>query len=132
MKYQKWIFGPAVVALALSAGAVQAQDAKPAKAARAAKKERPKKDPNARDIAKENKTAEDLTGKPLTEEQKTQLAQAVADRNAAVALAQDAFKTNRARILGTTVEALDAKEKEMKAKAAEERKKAAEAKKAAG
>jgi hypothetical protein len=132
MKYQKWIFGPAVVAFALSTGAAQAQDAKPAKPAKAAKKERPKRDPNAAAIAKDTKIAEELNGKALTDDQKTQLAQAVADRQAAIALANDAFKTNRARILGTTVEALDAKEKEMKVKAAEERKKAMEAKKAAG
>src|SRR5688572_20056113 len=100
MKYQQWIFGPAVLALALSSGAALAQDAKPAKPAKAAKAERPKRDPNAGAIAKETKIAEELTGTALTEPQKTQLAQAVADRNAALTLANDAFKTNRARILG--------------------------------
>jgi hypothetical protein len=125
MKYQKWIFGPAALGLILSVSTSMAAD-KPAK------KERPKRDPNAGIIAKETKNAEELTGKALTDDQKTQLAQAVADRQAAIALANDAFKTNRARILGVTVEELDAKEKEAKAKAAEERKKAMEAKKAAG
>ena len=125
MKHQKWVFGPAALALVLSAGSLMAQD-KPAKKARA------KRDPNAAIIKKEAKLAEDLAGKPLTEDQQKQLAQAVTDRNAALEATNAAFKANRARILGTTVEALDAKEKELKAKAAEERKKAAEAKKAAG
>jgi len=115
MKLQKWMFGAALVAMTVGSGAVMAQD-KPAKE-KPAKKEAPKKDPNARAILKESMTAEALVGKPLTEEQKTQLAQAVADRAAALNLANDAFKTNRARILGSTVEALDAKEKEVNAKA---------------
>lgn len=131
MKNHKWVFGPALVALALSSGVAMAADAKPAKE-KPAKAERPKRDPNAGAILKETKLAEDLSGKALTDAQKAELATAVADRNAALALATDAFKANRARILGTTVEALDAKQKELSDAAKEAKKKEMEAKKAAG
>jgi len=121
MKHQKWVFGPAALALVLSIGSTMAQD-KPAK------KERAKRDPTKAMVTKETNLAEATIGKPLTDDQKTQLAQAIRDRIAAENAAKEAFRTNRARILGISVEEYDAREKAARDKAAEERKKAKEAK----
>ena len=129
-KYQNWLLGPAIVGLALSVAVSTVAQDKPAKEAKPAKKERAKRDPVKGMVTKETNLAEDALGKPLTAEQKTQLEQAIRDRIAATNAAQEAFRTNRARILGITIEEYDTREKAAKAKAAEERKKAKEAKEA--
>lgn len=132
MKHQNWLIGPAILALALStSGSIMAQGDKPAKEGKAAKKAPAKRDTTKAAITRETNLAGAIAGKPLTDDQKTQLAQAVRDRNAAISAAQEQFRQSRAKILGLTAEDVDAREKDAKAKIAAERKQAAEERKKA-
>jgi hypothetical protein len=77
---------------------------------------------------KETKLLEDVTGKTLTDDQKAQLLQAVAERAAALKTVNENWAAARAKIIGMPLEDLAAKEKEYnlaKKKAAMEAKAAA-------
>lgn len=104
MQARKWLMGAAMVSFALgSAGATLAGDKAPrTKAPRAPK-------PPTLD-KREVTLLEGVAGKPLTDEQKTQLLQAQETRNAAAKAAADTYMAAKAQVMGMTVEELTAKE----------------------
>jgi hypothetical protein len=130
MKARTWMLGPAALVLALGmAGGASAKDNDVKTPVRLAAAEKPAKGAKSGKLtAKQIAAIEKLTGKTLTDDQKQQLAEANAEKNAAMKAANDKFQEQKAKILGLTPAELKAKEKEAAAKARAEKK----AKKAAG
>jgi len=133
MKTGKWMLGPAALVLALGvAGGASAKvsDKAPVRLAAA---EKPAKVATPRKMtAKQIADIEQLSGKPLTDDQKQQLAEANTEKNAAIKAANDKFHEQKAKILGMTDAELKAKEKEAAKKAADAKKAKAAAAPAAG